>query len=99
LNIEKTNFIQFRTKNKCITNLIINYQNQEIKEINHTKFLGLQIDQSLNWKKHIETIIPKLTSACFSLRVLKDFLQRDALRMVYFAYFHSIMKYGIIFLG
>jgi hypothetical protein len=32
-----------------------------------TKFLGLQIDKNLNWKTHIEYIIPQLSSVCFAM--------------------------------
>jgi hypothetical protein len=44
-------------------------------------------------------IIPKLSAACFAVRKLFHILNLDALQMVYFAYFHSVIKYGIIFWG
>jgi hypothetical protein len=65
----------------------------------NTKFLGFTLDNSLSWKTHIDTIAPKLSSACFALRVVKPLLSWDLLKMVYFLYFHSIMTYGIIFWG
>jgi hypothetical protein len=33
------------------------------------KFIGLQIDSSLNWKMLIEYIIPKLSSTCLAVTV------------------------------
>ena len=50
LNIDKTKLIQFKTKHKSVSDIIINNQNQVIKEISYryTKFLGLQIDQNLD---------------------------------------------------
>ena len=65
----------------------------------YTKFLGLQIDQNVDWNKHIEMIIPKLSSACFALGTMNALLHQDVVRMIYFSYFHSVMKYGIIFWG
>jgi hypothetical protein len=41
------------------------------------KLLGLQIDNSLNWKKHIEKIIPKLSSACFAMRTVIPLMTID----------------------
>ena len=34
----------------------------------NTKFLGLQIDNHINWKNHIEENIPKLSAACYAIR-------------------------------
>jgi hypothetical protein len=73
----------------------------EVKEANvyNTEFLGVTLDNTLSWRTHIDTIIPKLSSACFSLRVVKPFLSLDSLKMVYYSYFHSVMTYGLIFWG
>ena len=57
------------------------------------------LDNTLSWKTHIDTILPKLISASFALRVVKPFLSQDSLKMVYYSYFHSIMTYGLIFWG
>ena len=53
LNLEKTNFILFSPKNapKLNTDLLIN--NTKITEVNQTKFLGVIIDNNLNWSAHI----------------------------------------------
>ena len=33
-----------------------------------TKFLGLQINNLLNWKNHIDYIIPKLYGTCYVVK-------------------------------
>jgi hypothetical protein len=53
----------------------------------------------LNWKSHIDRILPKLSNAGFVIRQLFYILNLKTLRMTHFAYFHSIIKYGIIFWG
>jgi hypothetical protein len=63
------------------------------------KFLGIQIDNNMNWKSHAEYILPKLSSAIFVIRSLSYFMSLKTLRMVYFSFFQSIIKYGIIFWG
>ena len=50
-------------------------------------------------KTHIEAIIPKLSSACFAIRSVKPYVSHQMLKAVYYAYFHAIMSYGIIFWG
>jgi hypothetical protein len=78
---------------------VIGYDNKTTEEVLTTKSLSLQTDNNLNWKKHIEYIIPKLSSACFAMRTVTQLLKADTLKQVYFAYFHSIMSYGVIFWG
>jgi hypothetical protein len=77
----------------------IGYNEKYIKESENTKFLGLQIDNHLNWKNHIDQIVPKLSGACYSSRSVSHVSNTVTLKAIHFACFHSIMKYGIIFWG
>jgi len=94
LNLDKTHFIHFVTKNSSLIDFNIIHGNKKIVNVYNTKFLGLTLDNTLSWRTHIDTIIPKLSSASFALRVVKPFLSLDSLKMVYYSYFHSIMTYG-----
>jgi hypothetical protein len=58
-----------------------------------------QIDNHLNWKCHIDRILPKLGTAGFVIRQLFYVLNLKTLRMAYFVYFHSVIGYGIISWG
>ena len=53
----------------------------------------------LSWREHITALTFKLNKACFAVRAIKPFMTSRVLKMVYYSYFHSIMSYGIIFLG
>jgi hypothetical protein len=66
LNSDMT-VIKFITKNSSYFTLHIGYEDRYIEETVNTKFLGLQIDTHLNWKNHIEQIIPKLRGACYAM--------------------------------
>jgi hypothetical protein len=59
--------------------------------------LGITVDNTLSWKQHIETIIPKLNKACYIIRRSKLYLSNDALKIVYYVFFHSVKSYGLIF--
>jgi len=91
--------MQFTTKNKNLNNINIEYDNTIIIEANFVKFLGITVDNAFSWKQHIDTIIPKLNKACFIIRRLKLILSNFALKMVYYAFFHLVMSYGLIFWG
>jgi hypothetical protein len=94
LNFDKTNFIKFCTNNKTCVNLNMGFDDKTIEEVETTKFLGLQIDSNLNWKTHIQYIIPKLSSACFAMRTVTSIMKTETLKLVYFAYLHSIMSWN-----
>jgi hypothetical protein len=51
----------------------------------------------MSWKKHINTITGKLNKACYIIRKSKWCLSYDTLKMVYYAFSHSIMFYRLIF--
>ena len=97
LNITKTNKIKFTPKTKAHVPLDIYYKDNVTDEVKSTKFLGTLLDNHKNWKNHVEQILPKLSAACFSIKNLIHTLNPDVLHMVYFAYFHSVLQYGIIF--
>jgi len=44
-------------------------------------------------------MMSKLNTACFVIRSLQAIMSTETIRMVYFAYVHSIMSYGIILGG
>jgi hypothetical protein len=49
-------------------------------------------------KTHIELIKPnKRSNACYAITSMYSFSDNTKLKIIYFAYFHSIMEYGTIF--
>jgi hypothetical protein len=91
--------MQFVTNSNSLIDLNTMHGNKKIVNICNTKFLGITLDNTPSWKTHIDTIIPKLSSACFAIRAVEPFLSQESLKMVYYFYFHSIMTYGLIFWG
>ena len=91
--------MQFVNKNSSPIDLNIGHGNKKIANTCTTKFLGLTLENTLSWKTHIDTIVPKLSSATFAIRTVKPFLSQDSLKMIYYSYFHSIMTYGLILGG
>jgi hypothetical protein len=70
LNLGKMNIMKFMTKNSSHSTLHIGYKEKCIKETMNTKFLGLQIDNHVNWKNHIVELISKLSGACYAIRLM-----------------------------
>ena len=81
------------------SNIQIKGPDSIILNTNSTKFLGLLLDNTLSWKAHITELVSKLTKACYAIPAVKPVMSREALRNIYFSYFHSLMSYGDIFWG
>ena len=73
--------------------------NNQITSSTNTKFLGLEIEETLSWKAHINHLMSKLSSACYAMRVITLLMTEETLKMIYHAYVHSILTYSIIFWG
>ena len=62
-------------------------------------FLGIYMESSLGWNTHIEYLANKLSKSLFIIRILKQYLNVQALLSVYYAHFYSHLSYGIILWG
>ncbi len=63
-------------------------------EIPAIKFLGIFIDQKLDFKFHINSLVTKLSKAMYFLRNSKLFLSQSALKSVYYSLIHSHLVYA-----
>jgi hypothetical protein len=97
--LKKTQYVQFTTKNTSVNEISIGYNNTFISNTSNTKFLGLVITTSLSWKDHITHLIPNLSKVFHVLRCIRPFMSQDALKSIYYSYFHSLITYGIFFRG
>lgn len=59
-------------------------------------FLGLFLDDKLNWNHHITTLCSRLSSALYTIRKIKAVSTWQAAKITYFANFHSIATYGVM---
>jgi hypothetical protein len=91
--------MEFVTNNLPYCALTFGHKDKYIEETINLKFLGIHIDNHLNWKNHIDQIVPKLSAACCMVRQMYYICNNDTLRSIYFVYFHSIASYRIILGG
>ena len=97
-NWTKTKVLKF-TSAKQPNRINLTYADHLLMEVETITFLGLQLDNQITWKKCIQLMLGKLSSACFLMRRLYYILNIGSLKIVYFAQFHWKVKYGIIFWG
>ena len=96
-SVNKTNFTIFGPQCSAhdYSSCTIRLNGQDIKHVNECKFLGIYLDTHLTWKRHIERISAKISSAIFAINRARNFLSIHALRCLYFALVHSHLTYGI----
>ena len=58
----------------------------------NTKFLGLQIDNYINWKNHTEEIIPMLSGACYTVRSMVHISNINTLKSICCVYYEIKSK-------
>ena len=87
----------FYKKNKKEIPFQIITTNTVLTNMNSMIFLGLTIDSTMLWKEHIISLAIKINKASFTIRGIKPLLNLNALKTIYYTYFHSVMSYGIIF--
>ena len=63
------------------------------------KYLGIRIDNKLNWKAHINDIALKLIRANAMLYKVRDFVDAGILKSIYHALFESHIHYACIIWG
>ena len=100
LNIEKTNFIVFHPAQKKINySLILKMQEQQIREKQSIKYLGIFIDSHLNWKSHILELSKKISRGIGILAKLRHFVSIQILLQMYNAIIYSFLTYAVLLWG
>ena len=100
LNVAKTEVILFKTKHKpCDTDLRLKLSRKRLYKTKYLRYLGIKIDENLNWKVHIHDLASKLNRANAILAKLRNFVNSEILRSTYFAIFHSHLNYVCIAWG
>ncbi len=65
LNITKSKYMIFHTPQKKVDPLQLNIENTSIDEVSDFNFLGLTINEHLNWKSHIDKLTNKISKTMF----------------------------------
>ena len=97
LNVSKSNMVLFRSRNQKVDkDICIKINNEQIKEKECTKYLGVYIDNQLSWKNQISNIKIKLERGIGMLSKLKIFAPRSVLSSAFYAFITPHIEYGIL---
>ena len=94
LNIDKTNILLFNIRNiNDNVKLKLKIDNKEIRNLEMITFLGIIIDNKLDWNRQIHYICTKLSRSIAILNKVKLKLNSKALFLLYNYFFNSHLYY------
>ena len=100
LNVKKTNYTLFykcSLKDKMSLKLPeLKIGNNIIEKATSIKFLGVMIDKNISWRDHVKTVENKLSKNIGLLYQVKQFLDENSLKALYFSYINSYLNYANI---
>ena len=95
LNITKTVAMRFWPEGKKDI-LLISIADLDIPTIHVTKFLGVYLDEDLNWKYHTNQVYHKVQSNKQLLNLAKNFMDVGTLIKIYYTNIYSHLNYGLM---
>ena len=103
INLKKSCYIYFNPKKKGINEHVDSTESTPsllidgatINRVNESRFLGVIIDEKLNWSSHIKQLATKLHSCIGRLHRIKQFVPKDLYIELYKTLFQSHLSYGI----
>ena len=98
LNIEKTNFVIFRSQQRIITDHItLKIGKKKIKQELGVRFLGVLLDSTLSWKNHLTELSKKLARSGGIFYNIRHYAPRNTLTILYHA--ALFLSYGVSVCG
>ena len=94
LNANKTYACEFKDRKQdqigdiCIRNMVVEKRDS-------VKYLGIHVDNKLNWKSHISYITNKVCQVIGVLNRIRGCLTKSALKSIYYSLIHSRISYCI----
>ena len=93
LNLKKTKYIIFsRTRNTELPQPLV-ISGTPIERVYESKFLGVIIDESLNWTRHIRTVEAKMARYIGIMYKIKKYLPIEARLQIYHSLVQSHVNY------
>ena len=98
LNLKKTNYMLFSNSLSILPGNVM-FNGVEIERVSTFKFLGLHIDEHLNWKYHISKLCKLLSRNTGVIYKLKSVFPLNILHMLYATLILPYLHYGVLAWG
>ena len=91
VNHSKCKYMFFNCNQKDLPPVVLG--REQLLEVQTFKFLGLIIDNRLTFKNHMESLLLRCKTSLTILSILKHLVSENCIKLVYFAFFQSIIEY------
>ena len=92
LNVAKTEFMVISSRQK-LHSLNDKIEGVKINQTDHSKALGLNIDENLSWKEHIHAVSKKVASSIGALKRIRPFISMHTAIKIYKGLIESHFDY------
>ena len=101
LNVSKTAFVIFRSNRYPESNLpnTLTYNDITINRVSQIKYLGLTFDEHMSWNAHTADLCNKLKCFFPVFYNIRQYVNKEHIRIIYYAMIYSRIKYGSIVYG
>ena len=97
LNVGKSNLLIFTLCDRTnINDINLSINNEKLKIVNMAKYLGVLIDDKLNWNEQIKAINLKLAKGIGLLSKIRHYVPKTVLRSLYYAFINSHNDYNLL---
>ena len=98
LNLQKTNYILFSNSVNILPGEVA-FNNNPIERVTSTKFLGIYIDEKLNWKTHVDKLSKVVSRNTGVIYKLRSCIPQEVLFILYSTLILSYINYGMLAWG
>ena len=92
LNVKKTHFMIF-SKARVKPSVNLKIDNENLSEVEKTKFLGVMIDNKLTWKYHVNYIAGKIARGIGILIKARAYLKKETMITLYYSFIYPYYIY------
>ena len=100
LNCSKTKYLPIKPKTKTsqLCKFVVTIKGIKLEKCLSAKYLGIILDENLNWEPHIQFVGKKLSQAVGIIAKMRHYLNQKNLINLYYVFF-LIHKYCMVFLA
>ena len=99
LNLTKSVAMMFKHKNSVGKLTGLQIEGVSLPLVKETKFLGVWLDDEVNWNCHLSKLSAKIKRNVYLLRNHKNTLDCNTLKLIYLAHIQSHINYGLVLWG
>ena len=97
LNVAKSKLLYFTNKNRnSLQNITIKINNETLKEVDSAKYLGVYMDNKLNWSTHTNNVKLRLSKGISMLALIRHYVPDSVRRSLYFTFVNSHTDYNLL---